>query len=141
MRHENISALPSADLSLRGGLSQAPAYSSVSRFKAIYHAPHASMSALQEVEALIEGSELSARARKTAALPAEEGAEKGADGRRQMSLGEIAEVVRRRPSRFERFNGDPKERGGTAIVHFIKRHDWFLETALALLGAPADIAG
>lgn len=39
-----------------------------------------------------------------------------------------------RPTRLERFRNDPKERGGTVVVHYIKHETWFLETALALLG-------
>ena len=45
-----------------------------------------------------------------------------------------AKTYERRPSRQVRFRNDPKERGGTMVVHFIKHESWFLETALALLG-------
>jgi hypothetical protein len=40
-----------------------------------------------------------------------------------------------RPSRLQRFLGDPEERGGTVVVHYIKKAEWFAETWLALLGS------
>ncbi len=134
VRQENITALPPSDISLRGGLSQASAYSTVSRFKHAYRPPQVSMSAAEEIEALIEGSELSTAARHAGA----QNPQPKAKERPSLSLEEIAEAYRRRPTRMDRFNGDVKERGGTAVIHFIKRQDWFLETALALLGSPRD---
>lgn len=47
----------------------------------------------------------------------------------------VEKVYEQRPTRSQRFRNDPVERGGTAIVHYIKRPEWFLETALALLGS------
>lgn len=92
------------------------------------------MSAAEEIEALIEGSELSSAARHASV----QHPESKAKDRPTLSLEEIAEMYQRRPTRLDRFNGDIKERGGTTVIHFIKRHDWFLETALALLGSPRD---
>jgi hypothetical protein len=135
VRKENITALPQSELALRGGPSQAAAYSSVSRFKTAYRPPHSSMSAGAEIEALVEGSELSQAARKLGMQPQDSKASKD---RPQLSLKEIEDFYNKRPTRLQRFKGDIGERGGTAVVHFIKRHDWFLETALALLGSPAD---
>lgn len=37
--------------------------------------------------------------------------------------------------RHKRFQG--RLHGGTIVIHYIKSHDWYLETALALIGKPA----
>lgn len=98
-------------------------YSTVSRFGEAYKPP-ATFTPEQQVEALIEGSELSMlrdapRPRTTA--------------QRQEQKLQIEGAMARRPSRRERFLGDERERGGTVIVHFIKKNEWFWETAAALL--------
>lgn len=46
----------------------------------------------------------------------------------------IREAYASRPSQVERFLGDENERGGTVVVHYIKKDEWFMETWLALLG-------
>ncbi|KAJ9104532.1 hypothetical protein QFC21_002028 [Naganishia friedmannii] len=127
VRHENITELPEDELALRGGKTWATTYSTVSKFGTRYSPPSAGMTPLQEVEALIEGSEMSLLGR--------------SDSNSQRSKKNqpldpqlLQEVYDRRLSRAQRFRNDPRERGGTAIVHYIKRQEWFMETALALLG-------
>jgi hypothetical protein len=134
VREENITTLPPAEISVRGGLSLASAYSTVSRFKTTYRPPQSSMSAAEEIEALIEGSELSSAARHASV----QHPDSKATDRPALSQDEISKLYQRRPTRSDRFNGDRGEKGGTTVVHFIKRNDWFLETALALLGSPRD---
>lgn len=46
----------------------------------------------------------------------------------------IASAWAARSSRDEKYLGDEEERGGTVVVHYIKRQEWFVETMVALLG-------
>lgn len=134
IRHENISDLPLRELALRGGKAWASAYSTVSKFGARYIPPSDDLTVAQEVEALIEGSEMSLLARRPDIPPGERSKKPGSVDRHL-----IEEIYERRPTRLQRFREDPGERGGTAIVHYIKRPEWFMETALALLGTlPVD---
>lgn len=104
--------------------SNGPAsYSTVSRFGDTY-APPAPFTPEQQVEALVEGSELSLL--RDAPRP------RTAAQRKEQKL-QIDAAMARRPTRRERFLGDERERGGTVIVHFIKKSEWFWETAAALL--------
>jgi hypothetical protein len=41
-----------------------------------------------------------------------------------------------REGRKKRYNG--QRLGGTVVVHFIKKHMWFFETVLALLGGEEE---
>lgn len=98
-------------------------FSTVSRFGEAYSAP-APFTPEQQVEALIEGSELSQlRDAPRPRTPAQ---------REEQKL-KIESAMAHRPTRRERFLGDERERGGTVIVHFIKKNEWFWETAAALL--------
>ena len=91
------------------------------------------MTALQQVEALVEGSEMSLFSRLHAAKhPNAQSIPLWKSDADDAAL--AAKTYERRPSRQVRFRNDPKERGGTMVVHFIKHESWFLETALALLG-------
>lgn len=74
----------------------------------------------QEVEALIEGSPLSRLRDDTVG---------GATG--EATNREVQNAWLRRESRLHRTGVDPV--GGTIVVHFIKRNEWFLETAIAFL--------
>ncbi|KAJ9111373.1 hypothetical protein QFC19_001141 [Naganishia cerealis] len=140
IRHENITELPVRELALRGGKTWATSYSTVSKFGAQYTPPSEGMTLGEEVEALVEGSEMSLLGRRS---PNSQGSKKS--GALDPHL--LQAVYDRRPTRAQRFLNDSSERGGTAIVHFIKRQEWFMETALALLGpfnggdrTPNDVA-
>lgn len=104
----------------------------------MYRLPAKNLSVGQKIEALVEGSEMS-RLRQvlSATIHSEE------DGRGSWSREElktrIQEVYDRRPSRTDRFLGDVEERGGTVVVHFIKRQEWWVDTMLALLGGPEEV--
>ncbi|KAH7883558.1 glycosyltransferase family 31 protein [Phlebopus sp. FC_14] len=89
------------------------AYSSVSTFGAQYQQPLQDMTLLETVEALVEGSAMS----------------KLRDG---VST-DTDYAWRHREGRIKRYEN--KRVGGTVVVHFIKKHMWFLETALAFLEA------
>lgn len=84
------------------------AHSSVSTFRTRYTPPLSNLSIPQSVEALVEGSEMSLR----------EGMTPG-------------HAWAHREGRRTRYQG--QRVGGTVAVHFIKKHMWFLETAMALL--------
>jgi len=101
-------ALPSPLLATTPSYS----YSSVSQFGTHYTFPLATLSSLQSIEALVEGSAMSGLF----------------DGGPETA----AQAWVRREGRRTRYEG--KRVGGTVVVHFIKRNEWYLETALALLG-------
>jgi hypothetical protein len=130
IRHENISELPVRELALRGGKAWASSYSSVSKFGARYSPPASDLTVAQEVEALIEGSEMSLLMRRPDTSSTDRSKKPGPVDRHI-----VEDVYAHRPTRSQRFLNDPAERGGTAIVHYIKRQEWFMETALALLGS------
>lgn len=127
VRHENITELPVDELALRGGKTWAQSYSTVSKFGTRYSPPSEGMTPLQEVEALVEGSEMSLLRR---SAPNSQRSKKNDPLDPQL----LQAVYDHRPSREQRFRNDTHERGGTAIVHYIKRQEWFMETSLALLG-------
>ncbi|EGN98663.1 glycosyltransferase family 31 protein [Serpula lacrymans var. lacrymans S7.3] len=85
--------------------------SSVSTFGVRYSPPLSDMSLLESVEALVEGSHMSRI--------------------REDSTTEAEIAWSRRESRNIRYEN--KRVGGTVVVHFVKKHMWFLETALAML--------
>jgi hypothetical protein len=137
VRHEDIDKLSPFELQWRGGKNWASTYSTVSHFGTPYTPPLSYLSSSQQVEALIEGSEMSLLSLLHAAN--HRNAQVRPDWMRAADEEELVEkVFDRRPSRAERFRHDPKERGGTVVVHFIKKEAWFLETALALLGSRND---
>ncbi|KAJ8595903.1 hypothetical protein M405DRAFT_727139 [Rhizopogon salebrosus TDB-379] len=87
------------------------AHSSVSTFGTRYQQPLLEMDFAHTVEALVEGSDMS---------KLREGVSTGAD-----------RAWRNREGRILQYQN--KRVGGTVVVHFIKKHMWFLETALAFL--------
>ncbi|KAG8219790.1 hypothetical protein J3R82DRAFT_762 [Butyriboletus roseoflavus] len=89
------------------------AHSSVSTFGVRYQQPVQDMTLAESVEALVEGSEMS-KLHEGVAL-------------------EMGYAWRNREGRVKRYEN--KRVGGTVVVHFIKKHAWFLETALAFLEA------
>ncbi|TRM60182.1 glycosyltransferase family 31 protein [Schizophyllum amplum] len=87
------------------------AHSSVSTFGVRYGPPVPNLTAEQAVEAMVEGSEMSTLREGDPKTP------------------EYAWM--HREGRNKRFEGNRV--GGTVVVHYIKKHMWFLETAIALL--------
>ncbi|GJJ13887.1 hypothetical protein Clacol_008144 [Clathrus columnatus] len=88
------------------------AYSSVSQFHKTYKFPLPGLTPQESIEALVEGSHMSKLI--------ENGPETA------------AQAWMRREHLLQRYEG--KRVGGTVVVHFIKRNEWFLETAMAFLG-------
>lgn len=120
---------PSTVAAIRAGEETArqASFSTVSTFGSAYRPPSASMSPMQEVEALVESSPLS-RLKDYAGL------------RPNVPEAELVkQLYTERPKREELYRNNPKEYGGTVVVHFIKRNDWFMETALALLGPHEEL--
>ncbi|KAF8526017.1 hypothetical protein BU17DRAFT_74376 [Hysterangium stoloniferum] len=94
-------------------------YSSVSQFGTHYTFPLTTLSLQESVEALVEGSEMS--------------------GLFEGGPETAARAWARREGRRTRYEGNRV--GGTVVVHFIKRNEWFMETALALLGGDEIVEG
>lgn len=111
-------------------------YSTVSRFKTIFRPMVHDLSAGESVESLIEDSQLSLldphHHRHLDNKPRKNPAELRA---------EIRQVYAERPSRKERFMNDERELGGTVVIHYIKKPEWFVETWLALLGGVEEEDG
>ncbi|KAH9952613.1 hypothetical protein BC827DRAFT_1148618 [Russula dissimulans] len=87
------------------------ARSSVSTFGTRYSLPLPNLTIPQSIEALVEGSDMS---------ELNEG-----------SVWSAEDAWELREGRKKRYNG--QRLGGTIVVHFVKKHMWFFETALALL--------
>jgi len=85
--------------------------STVSTFGERYSAPISDLTAQHSVEALIEGSDMSLL--------------------HEGSILTAEDAWRQREGRKTRYEG--QRVGGTVVVHFIKKHMWFLETAIAML--------
>jgi hypothetical protein len=132
------------------------AFSTVSRFGRSYRPLLPNLSAGEEVEALIEGSEISLVRMRNQTIPNSvsrhtsnshshseryqnrDSATGSGDThvKPEITLREwISTLYTARPSRLQRFLGDSEERGGTVVVHYIKKDEWFAETWLALLGS------
>lgn len=103
------------------------AYSTVSRFGWKYRSPVRHLSLAEKVEALVEGSAMS-KLRD----------EVGWAHERDDIAERVDTIMAAQPSFTDRFMGDTEERGGTVLVHFIKRDAWFIETINALLGPQHD---
>ncbi|KAJ3553991.1 hypothetical protein NP233_g12519 [Leucocoprinus birnbaumii] len=104
------------------------AHSSVSTFKVRYTPPLPDLSISHSVEALVEGSEMSLL-REGELLDAY-----SRFGDLSINIGSPMTpeyAWAHREGRRTRYQG--QRVGGTVAVHFIKKHVWFLETALALL--------
>lgn len=130
IRAENVTGLSPQTLALRGGKDVADTYSTVSRFGTTYRPYHNDMTATEKVEALVEGSPLSRlrdeRSRGQAAV--------------EPLLQKVSRLYGQRPTRAERFLHDEQERGGTVVVHYIKKPEWFIETMVAMLGTADEQA-
>jgi hypothetical protein len=110
--------------------SDAPSHSSVCSFGTRYQPPANDLTPLQSVEALVEGSALS----RIGVATANYGFRSGGYTADPATV--LKRAVQRaweaREGRTTRYEG--KKLGGTVVVHFIKRNEWWEETALALLG-------
>ncbi|OCF37721.1 hypothetical protein I316_00848 [Kwoniella heveanensis BCC8398] len=152
VRSENTTGISASTTALRGGAESAHAYSTVSKFGVTYRPLLNDMSAGERIEALIEGSELSQlrdeillSQSQTSSSSSASSSSEGHSGQHAFSKMEsnrekVNRVFASRPSRAERFLGDPEERGGTVVVHYIKKPEWFVETSIALLGGADDQA-
>lgn len=138
VRHETTHGLTPAQIHLLPTSTSTSdpslTHSTVSRFGVRYVPPSTNLTTEQEVEALIEGSPLSRLRDET--IGGSEGA---------ATPEEVRRAWRRRELRQKRFPEGAKV-GGTIVVHYIKSHEWYLETALAFLGGedeegPVDVIG
>jgi len=124
IRHETTHGLTPAEIHLLPTSTSTSdpslTHSTVSRFGVRYIPPSTNLTTDQEVEALIEGSALS-RLRDESV---------GGSIGKATDL-EVQAAWARRQSRSQRSGAGSV--GGTIVVHFIKRNEWFLETALAFL--------
>ncbi|EOR00452.1 hypothetical protein J056_000650 [Wallemia ichthyophaga EXF-994] len=93
----------------QGNKNHSEAYSTVFKWGQKYAEPLNHLSAVDRVAALVEGADESL----------------SKDEKKFGILGSPRQTL------SERYEGRPW--GGTVIVHFIKRHEWFYETALAFL--------
>lgn len=134
VRMEESTGLDQATIDARGGPAAYLSYSSVSRFNTPFRPMAHDLSAGESVESLIEGSQVSLldpRLQPPSAL-----------NKNPMALrSEIRQVYADRPSRKDRFMHDDRELGGTVVIHYIKRAEWFVETWLALLGGVEEEDG
>ncbi|ORY25363.1 hypothetical protein BCR39DRAFT_544488 [Naematelia encephala] len=143
VRAENRTGLSSSALAVRGGPEAADSYSTVSKWGTAYRPLSNSMSAVEEIEALVEGSAIS-QLRDQHLL--DSSSSSSPSGSQTFSHVEpisqkITKLYSSRPTRNERFLGDPRERGGTVVVHYIKKPEWFVETMVALLGSADEQGG
>lgn len=100
-------------------------HSSVSQFGTRYTPPSPNLTPLQSVEALVEGSAMSMVA--ISSRLEDPSLEPSVALQRS-----VDRAWREREGRKERY--EHKKLGGTVLVHFIKKNEWWEETALALLG-------
>jgi len=128
VRQENVTGLSPETLALRGGKENADAYSTVSKFGTNYRQFHNDMTATERIEALVEGSPVSKirdeRIYGQAAL--------------EPLPARVTRLYDQRLSREERFLHDSEEIGGTVVVHYIKKAEWFVETMIAMLGTAGE---
>ena len=105
-------------------------HSSVCSFGTRYHPPANDLTPLQSVEALVEGSRLS----RVGAVFEKTGPKLGGypTDSTTMLKRAVQHAWETREGRRTKYEG--KKLGGTVVVHFIKRNEWWEETALALLG-------
>jgi len=112
-------------------------HSSVCSFGTRYQPPVNDLTPLQSVEALVEGSALS----RIGAAFDKTGPRLGGYPTDPATM--LKRAVQRawegREGRMTRYEG--KKLGGTVVVHFIKRNEWWEETTLALLGGEDIVEG
>lgn len=112
-------------------------HSSVCSFGTRYQPPVNDLTPLQSVEALVEGSALS----RIGALFDKTGPKLGGYATDPATILKraVQHAWTMREGRRTRYEG--KKRGGTVVVHFIKRNEWWEETTLALLGGEDIVEG
>ena len=112
-------------------------HSSVCSFGTRYQPPVNDLTPLQSVEALVEGSALS----RIGALFDKSGPKLGGypTDPATMLKRAVQHAWTSREGRRTRYEG--KKLGGTVVVHFIKRNEWWEETTLALLGGQDIVDG
>ncbi|KIY32445.1 hypothetical protein I305_05013 [Cryptococcus gattii E566] len=137
VRVENRTGLSPLVLAQRGGPGAADAYSTVSKFGTAYRPLSNDMSAAEQVEALVEGSPLS-RLREYETSSSNHIVQQASFSSTESIRQKINRLYSSRPTRLERFMGDEEERGGTVVVHFIKKSEWFVETMIAMLGTAEE---
>lgn len=116
-------------------------HSTVSRFGKHYRPPAVNLTTEQEVEALIEGSALSKLRDETVGGAAGEATPREVESawrRRESRLMRTLGISAASAASMPHVAGDIGAVGGTVVVHFIKRNEWFLETALAFLEDEPD---
>ncbi|ORX33532.1 hypothetical protein BD324DRAFT_639680 [Kockovaella imperatae] len=128
-REEQSTGLDTETTLLRGGLL-ADAYSTVSKFGVPFRPLRGIKTAEQNVESLVEGSPLS----KLRDYPQGPASVPESEWRVKSNTEKVSTLFDMRPSRSSRFLDDADERGGTVVVHYIKKREWFIETMVALLG-------
>ncbi|WWC87286.1 uncharacterized protein L201_002174 [Kwoniella dendrophila CBS 6074] len=149
VRQDNITGLSPSALALRGGAQSADSYSSVSKFGVAYKPISTDMTVSQQVEALIEGSKLSllretSDNNQPSSLSSEEDQQHQQIFSKQSTTSveaikqKINKAYNERLSRKEKFLNDEFESGGTVVVHYIKKNEWFIETMIALLGGKSN---
>ncbi|PWN19940.1 hypothetical protein BCV69DRAFT_239364, partial [Microstroma glucosiphilum] len=102
-REERPGGLSAQEISRRGGEHASKWYSTVNAWHVKYKAPRADLSIEEEIEALVEG---------------------GYD---------TSSTSNANPAFNSNSNPSLPLRGGTVVVHYLKRDEWFYETALALV--------
>ncbi|WWC67539.1 uncharacterized protein I206_101448 [Kwoniella pini CBS 10737] len=143
VRTENLTGLSPSTLSLRGGAEAAKSYSSVSKFGVAYRPISTEMTVPEQVEALIEGSPLSLL--KDTSLNSDSSVQQQQQQQQQTFSKieniqtQVNKIYSNRPTRKERFLNDENELGGTVVVHYIKKNEWFQETMIALLGGASNL--
>ena len=135
VRRDNVTGLSPTTLEIRGGEALKDTYSSVSKWGTAYRAPVPDLSTGEAIEALVEGSPLSQLRDHHLSHGNQQ-----AYSKTPITRQKVREAYAKRPTREERFLGDKDERGGTVVVHYIKKNDWFVETMVAMLGT-ADEQG
>lgn len=137
VRMEEVTGLDQATIDSRGGQSAHQSYSSVSRFNTLFRPIAPDLSAGESVESLIEGSQVSLLDPRLASPSSDRQAKKNPMALRS----DIRLAYADRPSRKDRFLHDERELGGTVVIHYIKKAEWFVETWLALLGGVEEEDG
>lgn len=92
-------------------------YSSVTSFGKHYTFPVLTLTPAESIEALVEGSRMS--------------------GILEGGPMTAKQAWAKREGRRRRYEG--RRVGGTVVVHFIKRNEWWFETAMALLGGEEEV--
>jgi hypothetical protein len=105
-------------------------WSTVSPYNHPYIPPAIGLTVPQQIEALIEGSPLSMLHRHNHPAQIAHSAKQERDAGTMRA--KVGRAWADRPSRSERMKGS--EMGSTVLIHKVKKDEWWMDTALALLG-------